>query len=123
MTMTTGELPPKYGRTQSGKVFMPGGYVIKGRKRAERQSKNTSYPVWARIGFYCEAHMRNDGHCPLRAGQLATDMGCSVKRVREEVKRAIAEGELREGSIDRCLIAQDETLYEVGASAQPCGWH
>lgn len=77
-----------------------------------------------RIGYYCEAHMRNDGHCPLPERQLAKAMGCTVDYVQKQVKVAKQRDVLHESTkSDRCLVAPMEVQFHGKGEVSACGWH
>lgn len=96
--------------TTSPKVRIAGGWFAMGRKFCERQWKNPSNHKWQRVAYYCYAHMKPGGRCELAPYELQDAMESSKGNVGKQIRRAIDEGWLAEGSGERCLIAP---TYEV----------
>lgn len=82
-----------------------------GRKYDERLSQNTAFPKWIRIGYFLKAHMGQDGHLPLKKGELKAFLGeSSVSNLNRSIKRAIDNELIHPMSNELCLVAPS---YEV----------
>lgn len=81
----------------------------------EYQSNNPNVPAWMRIGFFCYAHMRVGGVCETSPDELARRIGVSKTNLSREVRKAILNGFLAEGSTSHRLIAPANSIEMTGS--------